>query len=115
MCGIVGIVGTHFRDHIAQMNRSQRHRGPDDEGYAFDDDAKVALAMRRLSIVDVAGGHQPMVDATGRYTIVFNGEVFNAQSLRRELESEGLCFRTRSSDTEVVQNLYARDGARCVE
>src|SRR5216683_5725208 len=105
MCGIVGIVGPVYRDAISGMNDVQLHRGPDDEGYAFFDDSQLGLAMRRLSIVDIAGGHQPMMDVTGRYTIVFNGEVFNAPALRKELESAGLLFRTGSSDTEVVLNL----------
>lgn len=114
MCGIVGIVGPQYRDEISRVNDSQRHRGPDDEGYRYFDDVKLALAMRRLSIVDIEGGHQPMVDPTGRYTIVFNGEVFNAPLLRKELEAAGICFRTRSSDTEVVLNLFAHRGTQCV-
>lgn len=114
MCGIVGILGPGYRDLVSTMNSSQRHRGPDDEGYAFDDSENLALAMRRLSIVDIEGGHQPMVDSTGRYTIVFNGEVFNAPMLRTELEAAGIRFRTRSSDTEVVLHLFAHVGAQCV-
>ena len=114
MCGIVGILGPGYRDLISEMNCSQRHRGPDDEGYAFDDSEDMALAMCRLSIVDIDGGHQPMVDSTGRYTIVFNGEVFNAPMLRKELEAVGIRFSTRSSDTEVVLNLFALVGAQCV-
>jgi asparagine synthase (glutamine-hydrolysing) len=96
------------------MNSVQRHRGPDDEGYWFDDARAVALAMRRLSIVDIAGGHQPMTDSGGRFTIVYNGEVFNAPSLRKELEAEGFSFRSDHSDTEVILNLFVREGAACV-
>jgi asparagine synthase (glutamine-hydrolysing) len=115
MCGIVGIAGSAYRTAIMRMNQVQRHRGPDDEGCVFFDDVNLALAMRRLSILDVAGGHQPMSDATGRYTIVYNGEVFNAPQIRCELEAEGVVFRTTSSDTEAILNLYIREGARVVD
>lgn len=115
MCGIAGFAGTGYRNAITRMNAAQQHRGPDDEGYAFDDTLDLALAMRRLSIVDIAGGHQPMQDASGRYTIVYNGEVFNSPALRCELEAQGVAFKTAHSDTEVILNLFIREGARCVE
>jgi asparagine synthase (glutamine-hydrolysing) len=97
------------------MNSAQRHRGPDDEGSFCDNAFELSLAMRRLSIVDIADGHQPMCDPTGNFVIVFNGEVFNAPELRAELESQGCVFRSDHSDTEVILHLYARDGARCTE
>ena len=75
------------------------HRGPDDQGIHVDDD--FGFGMRRLSIIDVAGGHQPMTSDDGRYTLVYNGEMFNFPELRRELESRGHRFRTRS-DTEAI-------------
>lgn len=115
MCGIVGISGSGYREAIRGMNKSQRHRGPNDEGYYFDDDVRLAIAMRRLSIIDIAGGHQPMQDASGRYAIVYNGEVFNAPVLRQELEDQGTIFKSQHSDTEVVLNLFVREGIRCVD
>lgn len=114
MCGIVGYIGVNHREVITQLNNVQGHRGPDDEGYAFNDRARLALAMRRLSIVDIADGHQPMRDPSGRYTIVFNGEVVNAPSLRMEMEAKGVKFRTDHSDTEAVLNLFITEGPKSV-
>jgi len=83
------------------------HRGPDDQGTFTDRD--LGLGMRRLSIIDVAGGHQPMTSDDGRYTLVFNGEVFNFPALRRDLEAAGQRFKTHS-DTEVVLRGFAQWG-----
>jgi asparagine synthase (glutamine-hydrolysing) len=78
------------------------HRGPDDSGAWVDEDAGIALAFRRLAIVDLSpAGHQPMVSADGRYVIIFNGEIYNYLDLRRELAADGVAFRS-SSDTEVI-------------
>jgi asparagine synthase (glutamine-hydrolysing) len=115
MCGIVGYIGVDHRDASTRMNALQIHRGPDDSGSYHDDAAQLSLAMRRLSIVDIADGHQPMGDASGNLVIVFNGEIFNAPQLRGELEKQGCVFRTSHSDTEVILQLYDRLGGRCVE
>ena len=112
MCGICGLynVGGAPADPeaVRRMRARLDHRGPDDEGEHFDGPA--GLGFRRLSILDLAGGHQPMSTADGRATIVFNGEIYNHPELRRELESAGARFRTRS-DTETILELYAREGA----
>lgn len=84
-----------------------RHRGPDDDGYYVTDG--VALGMRRLSIVDIAGGHQPMHGDDGSSQLVFNGEIFNHEALRAELKAAGATFRTQS-DTEVILRLLEREG-----
>jgi len=95
------------------MNVKQVHRGPDDAGEYWDGDAGVAMAMRRLSIVDIAGGHQPMRNAASDVVIVFNGEIFNAPELRRDLVKQGVSFATDHSDTEVILRLYERIGSDC--
>jgi asparagine synthase (glutamine-hydrolysing) len=110
MCGIVGATGRNAAARVAAMNATQLHRGPDDDGAFVDPAGDFAMAMRRLAILDVAGGKQPMRDPSGRYTIVYNGEVLNAPELRRELETAGEVFSTDHSDTEIVLRLLARDG-----
>jgi asparagine synthase (glutamine-hydrolysing) len=110
MCGIAGIVGPQEDNWIDAMNGMIVHRGPDDSGVFRDRQAKLSLAMRRLAIIDLAGGHQPMSTPDGRYTIVFNGEIFNAIEIRRELESAGVTFSTGNSDTEVLLQLLAHEG-----
>ncbi len=109
MCGINGSVQRGAADprHVEQMNAALRHRGPDDGGVIAL--GSVALGMRRLSIVDLAGGHQPMQTSDGRFTIVYNGELYDYAVLRAELERTGAIFRT-SSDTEVLLQHYARHG-----
>lgn len=84
-----------------------RHRGPDDEGYLVDGD--FGFGMRRLSIIDVAGGHQPILSPDGRHAIVFNGEIYNHPELRRELEGS-YAFKTDHSDTETILAAYLRWG-----
>lgn len=106
MCGIVGLVGDGATTRIADMNRRILHRGPDDEGFYRDEVNKVALAMRRLSILDVANGHQPMSNRDGSTWVVHNGEIFNSPELRRKLEASGHVFSTANSDTEVLLHLY---------
>jgi asparagine synthase (glutamine-hydrolysing) len=116
MCGISGILdlkhrtaGDVLRAEAKQMASALRHRGPDDEGVWSDPDAGVALAHRRLSIIDLTScGHQPMVSASGRYVITFNGEVYNFQALRRQLSSS-YPFRGHS-DTEVMLACIERWG-----
>jgi asparagine synthase (glutamine-hydrolysing) len=96
------------------MNRIQAHRGPDDSGIWHDPQSGVGMAHRRLSIIDCSpAGHQPMWDRERRAVTVFNGEIYNYRELRAELEREGYTFNG-ASDTEVVLNLYLRDGADCL-
>src|SRR5437868_1778128 len=108
MCGIAGWlldpVTSRGSEELAAMARSMVHRGPDDEGMFVDAKRGIGLAHRRLSIIDLStGGHQPMTNASGSVTLVFNGELYNYVTLRRELVSLGCAFRSRS-DTEVVLN-----------
>lgn len=114
MCGIVGIHGKYHDAWIETMNRRQIHRGPDDNGVYSDHDVSLSLAMRRLSILDLAGGAQPMRSTDGRHVIVYNGEIYNSVELRRELESAGECFSSDHSDTEVLFRLLIREGERCL-
>ena len=111
MCGIVGLVAfdaplQRARDIVAAMNEHIQHRGPDGEGLIAHPDA--TLAMKRLAIVDVVHGHQPMANEDESVVIVYNGEIYNAPELRRRLEERGVRFRTRS-DTEVILRLYEQD------
>jgi asparagine synthase (glutamine-hydrolysing) len=107
MCGLAGIAGQSNKDAIQEMTRQLAHRGPDGEGFYFTEG--VALGHRRLSVIDLETGHQPMTTPDGRHTIVFNGEIYNFPELRKELESRGTRFRTRS-DTEVLLEAYAAWG-----
>jgi asparagine synthase (glutamine-hydrolysing) len=93
---------------LRRMTARLAHRGPDGEGYFST--PEVSLGHRRLAIIDVPGGAQPMTTTDGRYTIIFNGEIYNFRALRNELEAEGARFRTKS-DTEVLLELCARRGA----
>jgi asparagine synthase (glutamine-hydrolysing) len=115
MCGIVGVFQAGRKEAgmeiVARMNATITHRGPDDHGSWAVDGA--AVAMRRLSIIDLAHGHQPMVTDDG-VVIVFNGEVYNYRALRAELQDAGYRFRT-ASDTEVVLNLYHHAGVTGLE
>ena len=108
MCGLAGLLGPADRapdaleDQVRAMVGRLRHRGPDDEGAWSDPAAGVALALRRLAIIDLSpAGHQPMVSASGRYVVVFNGEVYDHRALRSQLEGAGARFRGHS-DTEVL-------------
>jgi asparagine synthase (glutamine-hydrolysing) len=110
MCGIVGSVGPAWLDRLESMVRALAHRGPDDRGLHVDRQQQVALGQARLSIIDLSpAGHQPMTDASGRYTVVYNGEIYNYRELRAELLAAGAAFRGHS-DTEVLLELYARRG-----
>jgi asparagine synthase (glutamine-hydrolysing) len=93
------------------MNRRISHRGPDDEGYFLEEN--VGLAMRRLSIIDVKTGHQPLANETNDIWIVFNGEIYNHLDLRRHLQGKGHRYRTHS-DTETILHLYEEYGRDCV-
>src|SRR5947208_13681954 len=112
MCGICGqynFIGQApvLLDDIKTMTRTLIHRGPDDEGYHLD--GNLGLGFRRLSIIDLAGGHQPMADAEETVWVIFNGEIYNFQELRAELESRGHRFRTKS-DTEAIVHGYKEWG-----
>ncbi|OGR40273.1 MAG: asparagine synthase (glutamine-hydrolyzing) [Desulfovibrionales bacterium GWA2_65_9] len=111
MCGIAGIAGRHDPELVRRMCRVLAHRGPDGEGFHEEADGSVGLGHRRLSILDLEGGAQPMHSADNTLCIVFNGEIFNAPELRRELEAAGRRFATRNSDTEVLLHLYQEHGA----
>jgi asparagine synthase (glutamine-hydrolysing) len=113
MCGIAGIVHSDLepatsRLLVERMCEEIAHRGPDDSGIHVEPGA--VLGMRRLSIIDIAGGHQPMESGDGRKHLVFNGEIYNYRELRRELEQHGCRFRT-ASDTEVLLQLLERRGS----
>jgi asparagine synthase (glutamine-hydrolysing) len=111
MCGIVGIAGSFSREQcleiLRKMNAAIEHRGPDDEGYWAEDG--FGFAMRRLSIIDLAGGHQPMWDEQSGTGVVFNGEVYNYRPLREQLIARGHQFHT-TSDTEVVLKTLIESG-----
>ena len=114
MCGIAGIINLNGKpvpeDILIRMNNAQAHRGPDDHGILID--RNVGLAHRRLSIIDLSQGHQPLGNEDGRIQIVFNGEIYNCLELRRGLEQQGHIFKTHC-DTEVIVHLYEEYGAAC--
>ena len=120
MCGICGIVATADGfaagdDLVIAMRDTMRHRGPDDGGAWTSPDGRVALAHRRLSIVDLSpAGHQPMANEDGSVWISFNGEIYNHADLRPELEAKGHRYRSHT-DTETILHLYEEEGPRCVE
>jgi asparagine synthase (glutamine-hydrolysing) len=109
MCGIAGKVGSApvSETEVVRMCDAIRHRGPDDWGYFIEEG--VGLGMRRLSIIDLAGGHQPMFNEDGSVVLVFNGEIYNFAELRNGLLARGHVLRTRS-DTEVLVHLYEEEG-----
>ena len=117
MCGIFGYWDRRRRalpdDALAAMGERLRHRGPDDVGVASRPGRGVAVGNRRLSVIDLAGGHQPFVSDDGRIAVVQNGEIFNYVELAEELRAQGVHLRT-SSDTEVILRLYEREGIACL-
>lgn len=116
MCGIVGTVNADSspikRDILEKMNKAIFHRGPDEDGFYINNN--VGLAMRRLSIIDLAGGQQPIHNKDKTKWIVYNGEVYNFQELRKDLEKDGHQFYTHS-DTEIIIHLYDKYGVDCVQ
>jgi asparagine synthase (glutamine-hydrolysing) len=117
MCGIVGIVGLNPLEPVDEtrlkiMRDVLRHRGPDGEGLWTE--GHVGLGFRRLAIIDVEGGAQPMPNEDGSVWVIFNGEIYNHAKLRPWLEARGHRYRTRS-DTETIVHLYEEEGERCVE
>jgi asparagine synthase (glutamine-hydrolysing) len=116
MCGICGVVSFQpnapaDRSTLLQMNASLQHRGPDDEGYYEDD--QVSLAMRRLSIIDLHTGQQPISNESGDIWVVYNGEIYNFQRVRAALEQRGHIFKTQT-DTEIIVHAYEEYGDECV-
>lgn len=109
MCGICGAINYHTsRPELEAATNLMRHRGPDDAGYYLDEYA--ALGMRRLRIIDLAGGSQPKTDENGRLQLIFNGEIYNYRELRDQLRAAGHTFRSES-DTEVIVHAYEEWGA----
>ncbi|MAE64675.1 MAG: asparagine synthase (glutamine-hydrolyzing) [Phycisphaeraceae bacterium] len=119
MCGIAGIFASRVDpdEHelvLDRMGDAMRHRGPDARGTFVDRDLRAGLVSRRLSIVDLAGGNQPISNEDGTVHVVFNGEIYNHLDLRRDLEARGHVFRTRC-DTEAIVHLYEEHGAGGLE
>jgi len=116
MCGICGIYNFDGqpvdKELLQRMNNTLVHRGPDGEGYFIE--SNIGLGHRRLSIIDLEGGKQPMGNEDGSIQVVFNGEIYNFQELRKELRNKGHSFSTRT-DTEVIVHLYEEYGEKCVE
>ena len=115
MCGICGFIGAGSTDDLSRMSALLRHRGPDDFGTWSSVTPAIQLASRRLSVVDLPGGHQPMLTADGQLVIIFNGEIYNHRELREELEKLGHKFQTDHSDTEVLLLGYREWGAELPE
>src|ERR1035437_9362213 len=113
MCGIAGIINPSgdAKSSLDEMLNRIIHRGPDDSGTFID--AEVALGMRRLSIIDVVGGKQPISSKDGSLIIVFNGEIYNFKELRAGLLERGHTFKT-DTDTEVILHLYEECGEEVV-
>ncbi len=116
MCGIAGIFETRAareisRETLARMNESQHHRGPDDDGYFVE--PGIGLGFRRLSIIDLSTGHQPLFNEDGSVVVIFNGEIYNFRELVPELVALGHEFRTKS-DTEVIVHAWEAWGEACV-
>jgi asparagine synthase (glutamine-hydrolysing) len=119
MCGIAGFINigetmSGAEQLIDNMCMVIRHRGPDDQGTWVNASDGVALGMRRLSIIDVAGGHQPIFNEDNSIVIVFNGEIYNHHQLRQELQARGHHFKT-NSDTEAIVHAYEEYGDDCVQ
>ena len=112
MCGIFGFAGFEQPDLLRRMGDVLRHRGPDGEGYFHE--GRFSLGMRRLAIIDLDGGSQPIFNEDTSLLVIANGEIYNYVELRDELQSLGHRFRTRS-DTEVIVHAYQEWGAECVD
>ena len=118
MCGIAGALALRDgarvdRERLCAMAGLMGHRGPDGEGFWAEPRGRVAFAHRRLSVIDIAGGRQPMCSDDGQIALVFNGEIYNYRELRRALSDQGVRFHT-ASDTEVLLRLYERCGSEAV-
>jgi asparagine synthase (glutamine-hydrolysing) len=108
MCGICGFTGKRDEALLRKMTDAITHRGPDDDGYYAD--GKINLGMRRLSIIDLTTGKQPIHNEDRSLWTVFNGEIYNSLDLRKDLEAKGHHFHTDHSDTEVIVHLYEAYG-----
>lgn len=112
MCGIAGILSGHKKSAIYKMTDALAHRGPDEQGHYQDE--YIALGQRRLSIIDLDGGKQPISNEDGRLQIVCNGEIYNSPELRKRLVSSGHFFKT-ATDVEVILHLYEEKGVQCLK
>lgn len=112
MCGIAGVTGGGRTELVRRMTDTIAHRGPDDSGFYCDED--IAIGQRRLSIIDLHSGQQPMSNETGTLQLVCNGEIYNSPELRRSLRKKGHRFKTQS-DVEVILHLYEDYGTDCVK
>lgn len=112
MCGIAGFIGEGDRATIRRMADTLAHRGPDEEGFYRDDQHRCFFGFRRLAIIDLVGGQQPMANEDESVWVMLNGEIYNFQELRTELEKRGHRFRTRS-DTEIIAHLYEDEDLDC--
>jgi asparagine synthase (glutamine-hydrolysing) len=116
MCGISGVAGSlrTSRATLQAMNDALAHRGPDGEGFLWPDSEPVGLGMRRLAIIDLTTGDQPIFNEDGSVGVVYNGEIYNFRELRDDLEKRGHTFATQA-DTEVIVHAYEEFGVECVE
>src|SRR5438874_13018674 len=116
MCGIAGLLSLGdkpvFEEEVRAMCDAMVHRGPDDEGYYSAD--RIALGMRRLSIIDLQTGHEPVHNEDKTVWVVLNGEIYNYQEIRKDLLAKGHAFYT-ATDTEVLVHLYEEYGENCVQ
>src|SRR5687768_3422512 len=113
MCGLAGFAGSGgSSDVLRKMAKAIERRGPDDDG--FFEAPGIGFAFRRLSIIDVGGGHQPLSNDDGTVQVMLNGEIYGFQKLRDELLAEGFRFKTKS-DTEVIVRAYEKWGDACFE
>jgi asparagine synthase (glutamine-hydrolysing) len=118
MCGIAGVVDRQLTDEefpgtLERMGEAQNHRGPDESGFVFVPELRAGIACRRLSIIDLENGRQPISNEGGTVHVVLNGEIYNHRALRRSLEERGHRFRTHA-DTEVIVHLYEDLGLDCL-
>lgn len=111
MCGLAGFVGSGTRDDLAAMMDTITHRGPDDSGFHLEPEHALHLSFRRLAVIDIAGGHQPMWNETADVCVLFNGEIYNQADLRAELQAAGHRFASDHSDTEVLVHGYEEWGS----
>jgi asparagine synthase (glutamine-hydrolysing) len=115
MCGILGCIGKYYEDMVEPFIKDMHHRGPDDRGSFIDFDNRISLGQTRLSIIDTSPlGHQPMQDSSGRFHIVFNGEIYNYKELKNTLQNKGYKFKS-NSDTETLLYCYIEWGVNCVQ
>jgi len=117
MCGIAGIIDPRssiqqLKEPLASMLKALKHRGPEDEGIYLEQG--IGLGHRRLSIIDIRGGHQPLANEDGTINLVTNGEIYNCRELRKDLIAKGHIFKTKS-DSEVILHLYEEEGENCVK